>query len=186
MMSDIKEIVKLYDLRNVEREYSQGERKESAAEHTWSSLILADILFELFEYDMDKAKVFRILLYHDAPEITEDHIPLIKKGYDNAPDIRRKQFKGIHKITMDFPSPHKRDVVGSYKAYHDLDTDEGKFAMATQHLDAELQRLETEEDFKDWDENAILDRKRRFMQDFPEILDALKEIIAYQKDKGWI
>jgi len=68
-MTDLKKLRKFYELKNIQRTNSVGNRKESPAEHSWSSLILADYFLTRSNMKLDRLKVYELLMYHDVVEI---------------------------------------------------------------------------------------------------------------------
>jgi putative hydrolases of HD superfamily len=68
-MEIIKRLNKIYELKSVYRFTSVDDRKESVAEHSWSSLILADYFMTTMDIELDKIKVYELIMYHDLAEI---------------------------------------------------------------------------------------------------------------------
>ena len=56
-------------LKTVERGLNVGSRKESSAEHTWSCMLIADIILDYLDEPLDRLRVFEMLLYHDVVEV---------------------------------------------------------------------------------------------------------------------
>ena len=78
-MEEINKLRRLYHLKHVDRFNSVLKRKESSAEHSWSCLILADYFLNLMkDRDIDRLKVYELLLYHDVVEIEAGDIGLLE------------------------------------------------------------------------------------------------------------
>lgn len=78
-MSDYEDLQKLriiYKLKDVYRYASVGDRKESTAEHIFSSIVLADFLMHKYDFGVDMQRVIELLLYHDFAEIYAGDSPL--------------------------------------------------------------------------------------------------------------
>ena len=56
-------------LKTIERGQRVGQRKESTAEHSWSCMLLADILIDFVPEPLSRPNVLECLLYHDLVEI---------------------------------------------------------------------------------------------------------------------
>ena len=100
-MIEINKLRKLYQLKNVERVGRVKERQESPAEHSWSSLILADYVINNFKIDIDRLKVFELLMYHDVVEIEAGDVAIHhEKERENKREEEEKAFQILKK---DFP-----------------------------------------------------------------------------------
>lgn len=76
-METINKLRKFYHLKNVDRDAVVGKRKESSAEHSWSTLILADYFLNIMnDKSLNRLKVYELLLYHDIVEIESGDIPI--------------------------------------------------------------------------------------------------------------
>ena len=76
-MKDLMKIRKMYELKSIYRKAKVGTRHESSAEHTWSSMMLADYLFRYVK-NINRLRVYELLLYHDIAEIQTGDIPYLK------------------------------------------------------------------------------------------------------------
>lgn len=56
-------------LKTVERGLNVGSRKESSAEHSWSCMLIADIILDYINEPLNRLRIFEILLYHDVVEV---------------------------------------------------------------------------------------------------------------------
>jgi len=75
-MKEINAFRILNGLKSAYRLNKVGERRESAAEHSWSCLLLADPFLSSCEEPLDRLKVYELLLYHDVVEIIVGDSPL--------------------------------------------------------------------------------------------------------------
>jgi putative hydrolase of HD superfamily len=64
-------------LKSVYRLNSVDKRKESSAEHSWSCIVLADYILNKYKIDVDRLKVYELLMYHDLSEIHTGDFPFI-------------------------------------------------------------------------------------------------------------
>lgn len=187
---DIKEeqIRKIFEvfakIKSTYRRASQLKRKESVAEHIYSSLLLAKIIMENTEYELDKSKTYKIFLHHDDPEMIVGDTDIIKITEDNWLDIRRNKFKGQIQVQKLLPKPYGYHTTHYYKEYHDLASDEADFAKAIQSLDAELHEMNYDADWEDYTEAKLRERKDENFEDYPLLQDIYEETILFQKEKG--
>ena len=80
-------------------------RNESTAEHTWACLMLTDFIFSKYslEYEIDKLKVYELIMYHDLVEINSGDFPLHLQ-VNGVEDIRIKKEKwSANKLKEDLP-----------------------------------------------------------------------------------
>lgn len=75
-MQTILQIKKLYELKHVLRDNHVRNRIESVAEHSRSALILADYFLSTLQLDVDRLRVYELLMYHDVVEIETGDIPV--------------------------------------------------------------------------------------------------------------
>ncbi len=69
MKDDLLKFKLINCLKNVYRAGSVDDRNESSAEHSWSCLLLADFFLQKMNLNIDKLKVYELLMYHDLVEI---------------------------------------------------------------------------------------------------------------------
>ncbi len=176
-MEDIHKFRIFNKLKTVYRFNSVGNRKESSAEHTWSCLILADFFLSKTNYNLDRLKVYELLMYHDVVEIEAGDSPL-------HPDIKRldkfeKENKAITLLNETLPVPLNKKFVGLFSEFEEQKTPESKFAKAIDLLDAEIHELDHKKDWKGWSKEFLVDKKLKFFEEFPELKKVFYEILDY-------
>lgn len=70
-MSVRDEIISLNEVFKLKETYRFSrvhDRQESSAEHSWSCLVVADYLLSFVEADIDRLRVYELLMYHDLVE----------------------------------------------------------------------------------------------------------------------
>ncbi|WP_457619098.1 HD domain-containing protein, partial [Lutibacter sp.] len=139
-MDDINKFRIFNKLKTVYRFNSVENRKESSAEHSWSCLILADFFLSKFNFNLDRLKVYELLMYHDVVEIEAGDTPL-------HPEVKRlskseKEKKAMELLHKDLPTPLNEKFVKLFTEFEEQKTLESKFAKAIDALDAVIHELD--------------------------------------------
>lgn len=179
-------IRKLYKLKQVYRATSVEKRKESSAEHTWSSLMLADYFLNVIKRsDINKLKVFELLMYHDVVEIESGDIPI---HHENKRKHKKEnEQKALKKLIKELPENTAKQLAGLFVEFEEKSTVEAKFANVIDKLDAMIHELDYKEDWKGWTDEMM----RRYyvsksFEEFPEIKKVFDSLIEYVKVQGYI
>jgi len=182
-MNSINKLRKIYHLKHVERMNSVLKRKESSAEHSWSCLILADYFLSQMNEDIDRLKVYELLMYHDVIEIEAGDIPI--HHVEERKNKKEKEQKAFVKIKENFPEELKEKFSKLFEEFEEQKTKEAKFARAVDRLDALIHEMDYKVDWKEWTEEMV----RRFYQeeikDFPIIKEAFEKILKYVVKEGY-
>jgi putative hydrolases of HD superfamily len=182
-MIEINKLRKLYQLKNVERVGKVKERQESPAEHSWSSLILADYVINNFKIDIDRLKVFELLMYHDIVEIEAGDVAIHhEKERENKKEEEEKAFQILKK---DFPLALKDKFEQLFNEFENQQTKEAKFAKAIDNFDALVHELDYKEDWKGWTEEMVRKYHGKAIDVVPELKELFEKLIDYCKDKGY-
>ncbi len=182
-MGELLKVRKFYQLKNVERANSVGIRKESPAEHTWSCLILADYFLEKTKMNIDKSKVFDLLLYHDVVEIEcgdenifhEQEHAVHKKNERSAAD----------KLKKDLPLPLQEKFLALFVDFEEGKTVEARFAKAIDALDAVIHELDYPDDWKGWTEEFLRRKKSPLFETFPELKEMFDHAILFAQNEKY-
>jgi putative hydrolases of HD superfamily len=184
-MQDIQQLRKLYDLKHVYRILAVDDRFESVAEHSWSAMLLANYFFSIMNIEIDKLKVYELLIYHDLAELETGDIPPIEIE-------RRKNKKEMEEFAMANISSHMPDKMAQqyrnlFDEYERKETLEARFANAIDKLDADLHcAYNTKQNFEWWTEEIIRNIKQKHYQEFPEINEMFEKILITHKEHGFI
>ncbi len=133
----IEAISELEKLKTVERGLSVGSRKESSAEHSWSCMLIADILFDFLDEPLDRLKVFEYLLYHDVVEIYAGDAK-----FNNPEEMKVKKEKeeiAFKRIAAFIPNNQRFSRI--IKEYESRETKEAQFAKAVDCIDSCIRNL---------------------------------------------
>lgn len=183
-MEEVNRIRKLYHLKNVERTTSVGSRKESTAEHTWSSMILADyFLSKMNDTTLDKTKVYELLMYHDLVEIECGDVCVSK--VEERKNKKEIEMKAMHTLKDQIPSALKEKFVALFTEFEEQKTKKARFAKAVEQLDAELHEMDYKEDWKGWTEEFLRSAKEHYFEEFPALKEIFEKTTTYARENGY-
>ncbi|MDR2190988.1 MAG: HD domain-containing protein [Candidatus Peribacteria bacterium] len=185
-------IRKLYDLKTVYRDIPIQNKYESSAEHSRSAMLLADYFMDKLQLNLDRAKVFELLLYHDLAEIEIGDISLADT--EARKNKKKAEYEAMEHIASTLPSFMGEKYKALYEEFEGKETPEARFAQAMDKLDAQLQCFNTpdheldkmKEAFLPYSEELLRQQQQKHFTDFPEILDFSDKIIQFYKDNGYL
>ena len=183
-LDDVLKVKLLYKLKEVDRWAPVLKRKEASAEHTYSSLILADYFLGKVKRKLDRSLVFDLLLYHDVVEIETGDVGLLDKA--NRVDKKEKELKAARKIMRLLPSKEGKKFYRLFLEYENGTSNEAKFARAIDRLDAMIHMLDYKELYSQFSEQDIRDYNEKRLSDFPEILALFEELLVWLRKKKYI
>ena len=141
MMEDlINSLSELEKLKTVERGLHVGSRKESSAEHSWSCMLIADILLDHIDEPLNRLHVLEYLLYHDVVEVYAGDAK-----FNNPEEMKRKhekEEKSFQKILSFIPNPNRFQKIVT--EYEQRTTREAAFAKAIDCIDSCIRNLNDE------------------------------------------
>jgi putative hydrolases of HD superfamily len=176
-MIEINKLKIFNELKSVYRFNSVAKRKESSAEHTWSSMILADFFLTKFPEKIDRLKVYELLLYHDVVEIAAGDSPL--HLVDDIKDKKKKEEKAASLLQKRLPIPLNDKFLKLFNEFEDQKTKEAKYAKAIDGLDAIIQELDYKKDWKGWTAKFLVGKKSHLFEDFPGLKGAFETILKF-------
>ena len=190
-MEDLKKIRKLYDLKTIYRDNPIQQRYESSAEHSWSAMLLAEYFMEIMDIEINRVKVFELLLYHDLAEIEIGDISLS----DTEARIEKKELeqKAVKRIASTLPISMGTKYLELYNEFENNKTLEARFANAMDKLDANLQCFNASDTelekikkaFLPYPEHLIRERKQKYFVEFPEINDVFEKTLQFFRENGY-
>ena len=152
----IDEILKFKEINKLKEVYrfaSVGEvkgnikRNENSAEHTWSSLMVANYFYTYYDFShIDKLKVYDLLLFHDLVEIESGDVVISPNSNVKDFDFRERSAAKILKDKL--PKRFGDNFYELFLEFQNQSTVEARFARAIEQLDAEIHELDYKEDYK--------------------------------------
>ena len=182
-MEEIQKFKILNRLKSVYRANSVDDRKESAAEHTWSALMLADYYSSMVSQELDMLKVYELLMYHDVVEIVAGDMPLDPNN--EAEDQSAKELKAAKSLRGELPNSLQDKYWNLFTEFETGQTVEAQFARAIDTLDAVIQALDYKADWAGWSKEFLVSKKEKYFIAFPELLKEFHQIVDYLVAEGY-
>lgn len=184
-MEEIFKFKELNRLKLVPRANSVGNRKESSAEHSWSSLLLADLLLNEVNKKLDRLKIYEILMYHDLVEIEAGDIALDPINEVNINNKKEIEFAAAKIVKSKLPIGLQDKFFNLFLEFEKQKTIEARFAKAIDVFDAIIQEIDYKTDWKGWSKDFLISQKEIFFRDFPKILNLFHNTIDYLEKEGY-
>lgn len=126
-------------------------RRENDAEHSWHMAIMAYLLKEYSNENIDIAKVMLMCLIHDIVEIDAGDTYAYDEKAIKTQKIREEKAKD--RIFSMLPSDQKKELIDLFEEFEAYETPESKFAHAMDNLQPVI--LNTSNDGGDWKEHKV-------------------------------
>jgi len=184
-MHEIDKIYEWYKLKQVNRYTNVLARKETASEHVYSSLILAQYFLKKIK-GLNESKVMKILLYHDLCEVYSGDVYSFDKK--ELEEKGRAENEAVKKLLKTLPREIVPDFEESWKEWKERKTRESKFCKAIDVIDPAINELWRPEAWKKfgYTEKKFRETKEPYIQQFPELKQFLEEMIIEYKKRGLI
>ena len=182
-MDEINKLRKFYHLKNVERKGTVLKRRESSAEHSWSTLILADYFLGFMKGRLNRLKVYELLMYHDIVEIEAGDVGI--NDEEGRKGKKERERAAMKKLREDFPVVLKEKVWDLFEEFEAEKTKESRFAKAVDFLDAQIHELDYKKDWKGWTEEMLRRYKGPYFEEFPELKEAFEKMIEFCHAEGY-
>ncbi len=180
-MGDLFGLSKLYELKRVERVNTNGSRKESIAEHSWSSLILADYFLNK-EKNLDRLKIYELIIYHDIFQIELGDTPI-------HPKIEKEEQPSFNLVMEKFEDKISKTQLEKMETlaleFEFNETREAKFVNAIDKLDPMIQGITHKEKWKHWTKEFLIKIKAEFFEEFPKIKKEFYELLEELESKDY-
>jgi putative hydrolases of HD superfamily len=184
-MKHLESIKYLLKLKEVDRVCTVKDRKESAAEHTWSAMILAQYFLKISSVKLDEAKVMKLLLYHDLVEIETGDVGIFREDYH---ELKKNEEAAAIKVKESLPIELQEEFKNSFNEFEELKTPEAKFSKAIDRLEGSIAFLDNKPAWKKVNATEVMIREKYdggYMDDFPEVLSFFNELIIYLRENGY-
>lgn len=164
---------------------ADGSRKENDAEHAWHLAMMAYLLREYAEAEIDIAKTMIMVLIHDLIEIDAGDT----YAYDEVGNLdkREREEKAANRIFPILPPDQAKELRGLWEEFEANLTPEAKFAHTLDHLQPLL--LNDASGGKSWREHQVtldkvLKRNQHTKEGSKVLWDYAKECIDKNVEIG--
>ncbi|MDI9864249.1 HD domain-containing protein [Flectobacillus sp. DC10W] len=180
----IKEIDKVKYIQRKTKLFN-SDRNENDAEHSWHLAIMAVVLAEHSNENIDVLKVIKMLLIHDIVEIDagDTFIYDTQKNHSNTDEERL----AANRIFGLLPKAQAEELIEIWEEFEAGETKEAKFAKSMDRLEPLLQN--TSNNGGTWAEFGVdydkVYNKKKVIKDGSEVIwDYAENLINESVDKG--
>jgi len=189
LMKQINFIVEIDKLKSVLRQTTimDASRKENDAEHSWHLAMMAILLSEYANEEVEVAKVMKKVLIHDLVEIDAgDTFAFDFVGHE---DKAEREEKAARRIFSLLPEDQYKEVYDLWREFEDGDTPEARFARVLDRLQPLLHNYHTEGGT--WQihniKRPLVEKRFECVKEGSEVLAALvAEIVEDSVKKGYL
>ena len=183
----MKFILEIDKVKNVFRQtyLADGNRKENDAEHSWHMAIMAFLLKEYAQEEVDIMRVVLMVLIHDLVEI--DAGDTYAYDLDGLQTKREREVKAAERIFGLLPKDQEEQFRELWDEFEAYESAEAKYA----HMLDNFQPLMLNDalDGKSWKEHKvkksqIYSRNAKTMEGSEKILEYMKDLVQKNIDRG--
>ena len=163
------------------------DRKENDAEHSWHLAVLAFLLAEYSNEEINVSHVMKMVLLHDVVEIDAgDTYCYDQEGYKSKAEREEKAAQRIFGI---LPEDQKEEFYALWREFEDSKTPDARFAAVLDRIQPLL--LNYTKYGISWKEHGIhkeqvLNRNKDYFSSSDELAEVIKGIIDDAAAKGWL
>ncbi|QHW31674.1 HD domain-containing protein [Paenibacillus rhizovicinus] len=182
-------LVEIDKLKTIQRKAKimHGDRLENDAEHSWHLAMMALILQQEANADVDLLKVMKMLLVHDIVEIDAgDTFAYDTKGHE---DKQERETRAAKRIFGLLPEEQERELFGLWLEFEAKETAEARFASSLDRLQPLIHNHHNEGD--SWQrykitEEMVRNRNREIAKGSEGLWSYAQEIIGRSVEKGFL
>ncbi|MCR8842068.1 HD domain-containing protein [Paenibacillus sp. SC116] len=187
--SQLRFLIELDKLKTIERKTKliNGSRHENDAEHSWHLAMMALILYQHSNQEIDLFKVIKMLLIHDIVEIDAGDT----FAYDTAGhhDKFERELRAATRIFGLLPEDQGKDLIDLWLEYDRKESKEAKFAVSLDSLQPLIHNYLNQG--KTWKKHGItsekvLDRNRKIAKGSERLWEYAQEMIEKSIEEGYL
>ncbi len=180
-------ILEVDKIKNIFRQtyLTDGNRKENDAEHSWHLALMAIVLKEYADEEVDLARVLPMVLIHDIVEIDAGDT----YAYDEMAALTKadRETKAARRIFGILPEDQREWMIGLWREFEAYETPDAKFAHMLDNSQPLL--LNDASEGKSWAEHhvkksQIYKRNRKTKEGSLEVWEYMQEIIQKHVQLG--
>ena len=182
-------ILELDKMKNLYRQtyVLHEDRKENDAEHSWHIAIMAILLSEYANSEIDTAKVIKMLLLHDLIEIDAGDT-YCYDAVGNSTKAEREE-KAARRIFGLLPEDQCTEFYELWREFEDSVTKEARFAAVLDRLQP-LMLNYTKGGISWWEhgihKEQVLKRNENYFGEADELAELIRSVIDDAEKKGWL
>ncbi|AJY76196.1 HD domain-containing protein [Paenibacillus beijingensis] len=185
----IKFLIEIDKLKTIERKTRiiHGPRLENDAEHSWHLAMMALILHEHANAEVDIFKVIKMLLVHDLVEI--DAGDTFAYDVQGQEDKFEREHRAANRLFGLLPDEQKNELMDLWVEFEQKETNEAKYAAALDRLQPLIHNHMNQGDT--WRKygitsKQILNRNSEIANGSEELWNYAQEIIQKSLDEGML
>lgn len=162
-------------------------RRENDAEHSWHIALMAPLLMEYIEDEVDILKVMRMLIIHDLVEIDAgDTYAYDAKGYE---DKKERELAAANRIFNILPEDQAKEIFDLWNEFEEEKTLEARYASCMDRLQPFILNYCT--DGESWIDHGItkaqvMKRIGLIKETSPGLWEMVLDLLNSAIEKGWI
>lgn len=139
LLKQIEFIKEIDKIKYIERKTKlfNSDRRENDAEHSWHLAMMALVLAEHANEDIDILKVIKMVLIHDIVEIDSGDVFFYDP--DNGHTNTEEELKAANRIFGILPADQAEELINIWREFEDAETAEAKFAKSLDRFEPLLQ-----------------------------------------------
>ncbi len=187
LLKQIEFIKEIDKIKYIERRTKlfNSDRRENDAEHSWHLAMMAIVLAEYSNEEIDILKVIKMVLIHDIVEIDSGDIFIYdtQKNHTNTDE----ELKAANRIFGILPKEQADELIALWIEFEMGETSEAKFAKSIDRLEPLLQN--TSNGGGTWKEfdvkyESVIDKKKGIKDGSEAIWDYAKQLIDESVESG--
>lgn len=187
LTEQIRFLIEIDKLKTVQRRAKiiHGDRLENDAEHSWHLTMMALLLKEHANQDVDLLKVLKMLLVHDLVEIDAgDTFAYDAKGHEDKYEREKQAAKRLFGM---LPPDQERELTELWEEFERMETIEARFASALDRLQPLIHNHLNDGDT--WQKYGITSgqvtaRNRKIAEGSEKLWELAQSIIAKSVEQG--
>ena len=139
LLKQIEFIKEIDKIKYIERKTKlfNSDRRENDSEHSWHLAMMALVLAEHANEDIDILKVIKMVLIHDIVEIDSGDVFFYDP--DNGHTNTEEELKAANRIFGILPADQAEELINIWREFEDAETAEAKFAKSLDRFEPLLQ-----------------------------------------------
>ena len=175
-------------LKLVERgnRLADGSRRENSAEHSWHVCLMAMVLVEHCDLQVDLARVIQMLIVHDLVEVYAGDTLLYDDRAMSDKELREEL--AANRLYDQLPADQAANLQALWREFEAGTTEDSQYARAVDAFAPTWLHWGRQQEPKPENlaASTILDRKRPTLQSCPSLLAEIEGIVADAQKRGLI